>query len=97
MYKFIIIICITTALSSCATTTHWEHPTKKQTGSYLDLLHCKQSANQSAIKYANSRDKEFIKSETEKCMNEKYGWSKKEDSHFRYYLPFPFNLFSAYR
>ena len=78
MYKFIIIICITTALSSCATTTHWEHPTKKQTGSYLDLLHCKQSANQSVIKSGNSHDKEFIKSEADKCMNEKYGWSKEK-------------------
>ena len=97
MYKFIIIICITTALSSCATTTHWEHPTKKQTGSYLDLLHCKQSANQSAIKSGNSHDKEFIKNEADKCMNEKYGWSKEEDSPLRYYLPFPFNLFFAYR
>ena len=63
MYKFIIIICITTALSSCATTTRWEHPTKKQTGSYLDLLHCKQGANQSAIKSGNLQDKEFIKNE----------------------------------
>ena len=97
MYKFIIIICITTALSSCTTTTRWEHPTKKQTGSYLDLLHCKQDANQSAIKSGDSQNKEFIKNEINKCMNEKYGWSKEEDSPLRYYLPFPFNLFSTYQ
>jgi hypothetical protein len=97
MYKFIIIICITTALSSCATTTRWEHPTKKQTGSYLDLLHCKQGANQSAIKSGNLQDKEFIKNEIDECMNEKYGWSKEEEFPLLYYLPFPFNLFFAYR
>lgn len=97
MYKFIIIICITTVFSSCATTTRWEHSTKKQAGRYLDLLHCKQDANQSAIKSGNLQDKEFIKNEINKCMNEKYGWSKEEDSPFRYYLPFPFNLFSTYQ
>ena len=97
MYKFIIIICITTVFSSCATTTRWEHPTKKLAGSYLDLLHCKQDANQSAIKSGNLQYKEFIKNEINKCMNEKYGWSKEEDSPSRYYLPFPFNLFSTYQ
>lgn len=96
MNKLLIFIFITTALSSCAT-TRWEHPTKKQTGSYLDLLHCKQGTNQYVIKSGHSQDKTFIKNEIDKCMNNKYGWTKEKDSPLRYYLPFPFNLFFAYQ
>ena len=96
MYKLIIIVVITTTLSSCAT-TRWEHPTKKQTSSYLDLLHCKQDANQYAADSGYSQDKTLIKNETDKCMNEKYGWIKEKDYPLRYYLPFPFNLFLAYQ
>ena len=97
MNKLLIFIFITTALSSCATTTRWEHPTKKQTGSYLDLLHCKQGTNQYVMKSGHSQDKTFIKNGIDKCMNEKYGWTKEKDSPLRYYLPFPFNLFSSYQ
>ncbi len=43
MNKFILILVIAITLSGCAT-TRWEHPTKKHTNSYLDLLHCKQDA-----------------------------------------------------
>jgi hypothetical protein len=97
MYKLIIIVVITTTtLSSCAT-TRWEHPTKKQTSSYLDLLHCKQDASQYAADSGYSQDKTLIKNETDKCMNEKYGWIKEKDYPLRYYLPFPFNLFLAYQ
>ncbi len=92
MNKYILVLIIATTLSSCAT-TRWEHPTKKQTSSYLDLLHCKQDANLYAVETGYSHDKIFIKSETDKCMSEKYGWVKEKDYSIRYYLPFPFNLF----
>jgi len=87
---------ITTTLSSCATTRR-EHSTKKQTSSYLDLLHCKQVVNQHAVESNYSQDKTLIKTETDKCIHEKYGWIKEMDYPLRYYLPFPFNLFLAYQ
>ena len=96
MYKLIIIMVTIAALSSCAT-TRWEHPTKKQTSSYLDLLHCKQSAKQNTVESEYSQDKVLIKEKIDKCMNEKYGWIKDKDYPLRYYLPFPFNLFLAYQ
>lgn len=96
MYKFILMMVIMVTLSSCAT-TRWEHPTKKQTSSYLDLLHCKQSANQYVVESGYSQDKALIMKETDKCMKEKYGWIKEKDYPLRYYLPFPFNLFLAYQ
>ena len=87
---------ISTALSSCAT-TRWEHPTKKQTSSYLDLLHCKQDARQYAVESGRPQDNILIKNETDICMNEEHGWIKEKDYPLRYYLPFPFNLFLAYQ
>lgn len=95
MFKLIIIVVITTATMSSCATTHWEHPTRKPTSSYLDLLHCKQDANQYAFKSGHSQNKTLIKNETEKCMIEKHGWIKEKDYPLRYYLPFPFNLFLA--
>tara|TARA_B100000686_G_scaffold57111_1_gene61307 strand:+ start:2203 stop:2481 length:279 start_codon:yes stop_codon:yes gene_type:complete len=92
MYRFILIIIIIIPLSSCAT-GGWEHPTKNQSGSYLDLLHCKQEISL----YMNSQDQKLNKNEIEKCMQKKYGWIKNEESILRYYLPFPFNLLSAYQ
>jgi hypothetical protein len=96
MCKLILIVVITTTLSSCAT-TRWEPPTKKETSSYLDLLHCKQGANQYAVESGQSQDKTLNKKETDKCMDEEYGWIKEKDYPLRYYLPFPFNLFLAYQ
>ena len=92
--KFILIFMFTLALSSCAT-TRWDHPTKSQTSSYLDLLHCKQTATLYANETGLAHDEVFIKNESEKCMSEKYGWAKEKDYPIRYYLPFPFNLFLA--
>ena len=94
MYKPILILVIAISLSSCAT-TRWEHPTKKPTSSYLDLLHCKQDASQYAEESGYSQDKILIKNETDKCMNEKYGWIKEKEYPLRYYLPFPLNLLLA--
>jgi hypothetical protein len=93
--KFILALIIVTTLSSCAT-TRWEHPTKKQTSSYLDSLHCKQDAKLYAGETGYSHDQTFIKSESDKCMIGKYGWMKKKDYPLRYYLPFPFNLLTTY-
>ena len=94
MYKLILIVVFAISLSSCAT-TRWEHPTKKPTSSYLDLLHCKQDASQYAEESEYSQDKILIKNEIDKCMNEKYGWIKEKEYPLRYYLPFPLNLLLA--
>ena len=96
MNKFILIIVFATTLSGCAT-TRWEHPTKKHTSSYLDLLHCKQDAKIIAEQSGYLHDKKLIKKESDKCMSEKYGWIKEKEYPLRYYLPFPFNLFLAYQ
>ena len=93
MKKYIVVIIVT--LCSCAT-TQWEHPTKKPTSSYLDLLHCKQDAREHAGESGYLHDKELIKNDTDKCMSERYGWIKEKDYPLRYYLPFPFNLFLSY-
>lgn len=83
---------IALALSSCVI-MRWENPKKNQANSYLDLLHCKQTATLYANEIRYSYDKVFIKNETEKCMREKHGWVKEKDYSIRYYLPFPINLF----
>lgn len=96
MKKIILAFIISLALSGCATTTRWEHPTKGHLSNHLDLLHCKQAAKIYADENGYSEDKEFIKDETENCMSKQYGWIKEKDYPIRYYLPFPFNLFAAY-
>tara|TARA_Y100001936_G_C16077507_1_gene675092 strand:+ start:1730 stop:2014 length:285 start_codon:yes stop_codon:yes gene_type:complete len=91
MYKLILTIILFTSLSSCAT-TRWEHLTKNQAESYLDLLHCKEHSSLNIKKYKNSVKQKLIKNDIDKCMKNKYGWIKKSE-RIRYYLPFPFSLF----
>ena len=92
----LILLVTTVALSGCSTTS-WKHPSKKQTGSYLDLLHCKQEANQFAQKSGDLENITLIQQKTDKCMIEKYGWAKEKKYPIRYYLPFPFNILMAYQ
>ena len=87
---------MTITLSSCAA-SRWAHPTKNQAGSYLDLLHCKQTEDPCGISDRKDQDKKFIKNEIDKCMQTRYGWIKKKENPLRYYLPFPFNLYFAYQ
>lgn len=73
MKKFLILILVG-LLYGCATT--YTHPTKTQEDFTRDKYECEQIATQYAANYGASGNPLIIADETNRCLEQKFGWQR---------------------